>query len=62
MVFAALFNVDDKKLLKPESELDEVVVFNQGIELLGWEVCPQLLEIEPVGGFDKYVLKGQLSI
>ena len=48
VIIAALFDVDDKKLLQPESDLYKVVPFDKCSDVASWKVGPHFVQIEPV--------------
>lgn len=62
VVLAALLDVHDEELLKPEGGLDEVVPFHEGRDGAGGVIGPHFFEIEPVGGVGVDVLDSIISL
>lgn len=49
VVLSAVFHVDNKDLLYPESPLRQYVAFHEPVEFPIWPASPELLHVEKVG-------------
>lgn len=59
-IFPSLLYVDDQDLLKPESELNEIIPLHRAFQFPTWPSSPKLAEIEPVLVFVHNILKGEV--
>ena len=56
MIFSSLLNVDDKDLLQPKRELDQVIPLEQPIHFSVGPVSPHVPQLEPVLGIVHEIL------